>query len=334
LARVKLVAAVVSSAIGGLLALPLLAGGTTGQAIAGCGDVQRVLDTIRTLESGGDYTAKAALASASGAYQIIDSTWAAWSAAAGVGTEYEHASDAPPAVQDAVAGHQVQRILDEYHDVSYIPVAWYYPAAISNPALMDIVPMPDAGNRFTPREYQSRWMTVYESKAATGTIVCGPVLAGGEWSLPVDRALIDANPAALTAPHHDYPAWDFGIPVGTPIYAIRGGTVDRVSTWSGNCYGNRDGCVDKCGTGVTIEDSDGVRWIYCHATRLTVALGDEVVAGRLIMLSGNTGHSSGPHLHLGIRIDGVDHCPQPLLGMLYSSAVASIPDVPIAGCTF
>lgn len=334
MARVKLVAAVVASAIGGLVALPLLAGGTTGQAIAGCGDVPRVLDTIRTLESSGDYTAKAALASASGAYQIIDSTWAAWSAAAGVGTEYQHASDAPPAVQDAVAGHQVQRILDEHHDVSYVPVAWYYPAAISNPALMDIVPMPEAGNRFTPREYQSRWMTVYESKAATGTIVCGPVLAGGEWSLPVDRALIDANPAALTAPHHDYPAWDFGIPVGTLIYAIRGGTVDRVSTWSGNCYGNRDGCVDKCGTGVTIEDATGVRWIYCHATRLTVSLGDEVVVGQQIMLSGNTGHSSGPHLHLGIRINGVDHCPQPLLDMLYSSTVASNTDLPIAGCTF
>ena len=65
MARVKLVAAVVASAIGGLVALPLLAGGTTGQAIAGCGDVPRVLDTIRTLESSGDYTAKAALASAS-----------------------------------------------------------------------------------------------------------------------------------------------------------------------------------------------------------------------------------------------------------------------------
>jgi hypothetical protein len=51
------------------------------------------------------------------------------------------------------------------------------------------------------------------------------------------------------------------------------------------------------------------------ASRLTVNLGELVVAGQQIMLSGNTGHSSGPHLHLhlGIRIDGVDYCPQPLL---------------------
>jgi hypothetical protein len=327
----KLIATIVTTAISGLLALPLLAGGTTGQAIAGCGDVPRVLDTIRTLESGGDYTVKAAHASASGAYQIIDSTWAAWSAAAGVGTEYQHASQAPPAVQDAVAGHHVRLILDQYHDVSYVPVLWYYPAAISNPALMDIVPAPEAGNTLTPRRYQTRWMDVYASKASTSTIVCGPVLAGGEWSLPVDRSFIDANPAALSAPHHDYPAWDFGIPVGTTVYAIHAGTVDRVSNWSGNCYGNRNACADMCGT---IQDTDGVRWIYCHASRLNVSLGDQVVAGQPIMLSGNTGHSSGPHLHLGIRIDGVDHCPQSLLMDLYSNVTPRAPQfLPTAACS-
>ena len=178
---------------------------------------------------------------------------------------------------------------------------------------MDIVPAPEAGNTLTPREYHSRCMDVYDSKAAVGTVVCGPVLAGGEWSLPVDRTFIDASPAALSAPHHDYPAWDFGIAIGTTIYAIHAGTVDRVSNWSGNCYGDVVSCVDMCGTGLTIQDTDGVRWIYCHASRLTVSLGDRVAAGQPIMLSGNTGHSSGPHLHLGIRIDGVDHCPQPLL---------------------
>ena len=191
--EVRLIAAVIAAAIGGLLALPLLAGGTTRQAVAGCGDVARVLDTIRTLESGGDYTAKAAHATASGAYQILDSTWAAWTAAAGAGTEYRHASQAPPAVQDAVAAHRVQLILDQYHDVSYVPLVWYYPAAITNPAFMDVVPAPEAGNTLTPRQYQTRWMSLYKSKAATGTVTCGPVLAGGASSLPVDRVLIAAR---------------------------------------------------------------------------------------------------------------------------------------------
>jgi hypothetical protein len=331
---VKLVAVIVTAAISGLLALPLLAGGTTSRAIAGCGDVPRVLDTIRTLESGGNYTVTAAHASASGAYQIIDSTWAAWSSAAGFGSEYQHASQAPPAVQDAVAGHHVQQILDQYHDVTYVPLAWYYPAAISNQALMDVVPAPGAGNTLTPRQYQNRWMGVYNAKTTTGTVVCGPVVAGGEWSLPVDRTFIDANPAALSAPHHDYPAWDFGIPVGTAIYAIHAGIVDHVSTWSGNCANEANACVDTCGTGLTIRDTSGVHWTYCHASRLIVTPGDQIVAGQPIMLSGNTGHSSGPHLHVEIRLNGIQHCPQPLLTELYNGAAPSTAQsLPTTGCS-
>ena len=330
----KLIAAFVASAIAGLLVLPLLAGGTTGRAIAACGDVPRVLDTIRTLESGGDYTVSAAHASASGAYQIIDSTWVGWSVAAGVGTEYQHAAQAPPAVQDAVAGYHVQLILNQYHDVSYVPLAWYYPAAITNKALMDVVPAPEAGNTFTPRQYQTKWMGVYDSKSAVGTVVCGPVLAGGEWSLPVDRPFIDTNPDALTWPHHDYPAWDFGIPVGTTIYAIHAGTVDRVSNWSGNCGSDQSACVDRCGTGLTVVDANGVRWIYCHGSRLDVSIGDQVVAGQPIMLSGNTGHSSGPHVHVEIRVDEVQHCPQPLLSDLYANtAPPALIDLPTTGCS-
>ena len=330
----KLIAAIVISSISGLLAVPLLAGGTTSHTIAGCGDVPRVLDTIRTLESGSNYTVTAAHASASGAYQIIDSTWAGWSRAAGIGTEYQHAAQAPPDVQDAVARYHVQLIVNQYHDVSYVPLAWYYPAAIANTALMDVVPATQAGNTLTPRQYQTKWMGVYDSKAAVGTVVCGPVLSGGEWSLPVDRSFIDTNPAALTWPHHDYPAWDFGVPVGTTIYAIHAGSVDRVSNWSGNCGSDQTACIDTCGNGLTVVGTDGVRWIYCHGSRVTVSLGDQVVAGQPIMLSGNTGHSSGPHVHVEIRINGIQHCPQPLLSDLYTNATPPAPALlPTAGCS-
>ena len=158
----KLIAAFLAACIAAVLSIALLAGAVNLPADP-CGDVPTVLATIRTLESGGDYTAKAQLASASGAYQIIDSTWASWSRDAGVGTEYRHASDAPPAVQDAVAAHRVTQILDSYHDVSVIPLIWYYPAVLNNPALLDILPAPEAGNRLTPRQYQTRWMTLYTS---------------------------------------------------------------------------------------------------------------------------------------------------------------------------
>ena len=39
-----------------------------------------------------------------------------------------------------------------------VPIIWYYPAALTNPALMDIVPKPEAGNVLTIREYQWRWL--------------------------------------------------------------------------------------------------------------------------------------------------------------------------------
>jgi murein DD-endopeptidase MepM/ murein hydrolase activator NlpD len=332
----KLAVGLTGLAVAGILSLPLLAVTGTGSpataGFVGCGDMPRILETIRTQESGGNYQAQATGSTASGAYQIIDTTWAGWTSAARIGTEYRHAANAPPDIQDAVAAHQAQRILDQYHDVSMIPLVWYYPETITNPTLLDIVPMPEAGNTITPRQYQTSWLKIYAANAAGSSSACGTTMPGGEWALPFDRTIIDANPAMLAAPHHDYPAIDLPIPTGTPIYAIHAGTVLSVSTYSGNCYGNRDGCPDLCGTGLTIQDQTGTHWIYCHATTLTVEAGQHVAAGQQIMISGNTGHSSGPHLHLGIRTNGTNRCPQPLLQAIHSSTTPPT-ELPSTGCT-
>jgi hypothetical protein len=166
---VKAAAAITATAVAVLLSLPFLAArpappaADTSYSTSTCSDVAAILQTIRTLESGGNYTAKAAKATASGAYQIIDTTWAAWALAAGIGTTYTHASQAPPAIQDAVAAHHVQGLLLQYHDVSVIPLAWYYPAAINDQKLRDVVPAPQAGNVLTPRQYQTRWLDRYTS---------------------------------------------------------------------------------------------------------------------------------------------------------------------------
>jgi Peptidase family M23 len=330
----KLAVGLTGLAIAGILSLPLLAvtgGSPVAAGFVGCGDVPRILETIRTQESGGNYLAQAAGSTASGAYQIIDTTWAGWTAAAGIGSQYRHAATAPPDTQDAVAAHQVQLILDQYHDVSMIPLVWYYPETITNPALLDIVPMPEAGNTITPRQYQTSWLKIYAANAAGSSSACGSTMAWGEWALPFDRTIIDANPAMLAAPHHDYPAIDLPIPTGTPIYAIHAGTVISVSTYSGNCYGNRSNCPDLCGTGLTIQDQTGTHWIYCHATTLTVTAGQHVTAGQQVMTSGNTGHSSGPHLHLGIRTNGTNHCPQPLFQAIHTGTTPP-PELPTTGC--
>lgn len=302
-----------------ILTLPILGvagnfGGSSGSML--CGETAVILDTIRTLESGGDYTAQAKGATASGAYQMIDATWRHWSAQVGYDGTWPRAFQAPPAVQDRAAEALLAHIRTVYGtDVSLVPVAWYYPAAITRPALMDIVPFPSAGNTLTPRRYQAKWMRVYESKLG-GVSECGPTVIDGEWALPVPRALLEANPAAIRAPHHDYPAWDFPTPVGTEVYAMRAGTIVWVSTWPGNCGGVVAGCPSRCGTGLTVLDHDGYRWIYCHASRLVVPRGAKVMAGELLMYSGNTGNSFGPHLHVGLRRGGDDLCPQPVIGAL------------------
>lgn len=85
---------------------------------------------------------------------------------------------------------------------------------------------------------------------------------------------------------------DWATPTGTTIYASSGGTVTRAG-WSSS-YGY---CV-------YIQHPDGVETRYAHNSKLLVKVGQAVKQGQSIALSGNTGDSSGPHLHFEIRING------------------------------
>ena len=171
-------------------------------------------------------------------------------------------------------------------------------------------------------------------------LLSGPVPADTDGSLPGPRELIDADPRALTAPHHDYPAWDWTIPSNTPIYAIRGGTVVNTQHWTRNwwdygCDQNRRGECSTCGVGLTIVSPDGVRWTYCQGSNLTVADNAIVEAGQQIMWSGNTGRSGTPHLHVEIRVNGIQRCPQELLSSLAANTVGLDPaNLRLTGCSF
>ena len=117
--------------------------------------IANILATIRYLESRGNYTIGPNRGNASGAYQFIESTWNGYGG-------YQHAYQAPPAVQDERAGADVERFLQMWNnDVSMVPVMWYYPRAARDIELMDIVPVPSAGNILTVREYQQRWLAVW-----------------------------------------------------------------------------------------------------------------------------------------------------------------------------
>jgi hypothetical protein len=112
-----------------------------------------ILATIRTLESGGDYTAESSSSTASGAYQFLDGTWGGYGG-------YARAKNAPPHVQDAAAIELATRILNANNgDVSTVPVSWYL-GHVPVGAEWDTVPAA-GGNTLTPREYQARWLEVY-----------------------------------------------------------------------------------------------------------------------------------------------------------------------------
>lgn len=121
-------------------------------------NIEKILATIRTKESGGDYGAQARGSTASGAYQFIDSTWNSVTGKYGIGQEYRRAKDAPPAVQDAVAAAYVQDILrNNGNDVSKVPLVWYTGNAAGNISASAIA----ANNGLTPQAYQADWMSIY-----------------------------------------------------------------------------------------------------------------------------------------------------------------------------
>lgn len=94
---------------------------------------------------------------------------------------------------------------------------------------------------------------------------------------------------------------DWSCSVGTAIKASCGGKV--VSAGWANGYGN---CV-------VLSHSDGKQTRYAHLSKILVSVGQKVAQGEKIALSGNTGNSTGPHLHFEILIGGVQANPMKYL---------------------
>ncbi|MFA0961637.1 M23 family metallopeptidase [Roseivirga sp. BDSF3-8] len=97
--------------------------------------------------------------------------------------------------------------------------------------------------------------------------------------------------------HANLHAVDFHMKEGEPVYAARGGLVVEVREDSNR--GGANPAYEKHGNKVIILHEDGTFGEYAHLKQygVTVEVGEEVSAGQLIAKSGNTGFSSGPHLH-------------------------------------
>ncbi|MGI9205481.1 MAG: M23 family metallopeptidase [Woeseiaceae bacterium] len=95
-------------------------------------------------------------------------------------------------------------------------------------------------------------------------------------------------------------AIDFNMPVGTPVHAARDGIVARtVESHNKGCW--EDGC-GKFANFIVVLHDDGTTGEYYHLQQngALVAPGDRVTAGQKIGLSGNTGHTTMPHLHFAV----------------------------------
>jgi murein DD-endopeptidase MepM/ murein hydrolase activator NlpD len=101
-------------------------------------------------------------------------------------------------------------------------------------------------------------------------------------------------------------AVDFPVPTGTPVYAAREGVV--VGSEGSNNVGGASPEYRQYANYVIIEHSDGTMGNYYHLKQggNAVAIGQKVAKGDLLGYSGNTGYSSGPHLHFSVsKVDPI-----------------------------
>lgn len=115
-------------------------------------------------------------------------------------------------------------------------------------------------------------------------------LASHRWVLPIKGATFTSGFGWRWGRMHE--GNDFACPVGTPVAAMSSGTV--ITTGWENGYGNM----------IAIRYWDGTVSLFAHLSQVTTTVGAAVTSGQIVALSGNTGHSTGPHLHLEIHPGG------------------------------
>jgi len=126
----------------------------------------------------------------------------------------------------------------------------------------------------------------------------------GTFIRPCKTTRISDNFAAHKARGSGLPGTDFVCPVGEQVFASQDGIVTRAgATPLAN------------GKNIRIAHPDGTTTYYLHLSRIDVVVGQHVAQGNVIGLSGNTGHSTGPHLHFSVaNAQGVLIDPESVIG--------------------
>lgn len=130
---------------------------------------------------------------------------------------------------------------------------------------------------------------------------------------PVDNPIItqyfgntpfaSKNPQVYNGAGHN--GIDFGTKIGTPIYSVASGTVIGVGNTDTACVGV------SYGKWVLVRHNNGITSLYAHLSVPQVVVGQVVSVHEKIALSGNTGYSTGPHLHFTLYASDAVHIAGP-----------------------
>lgn len=140
--------------------------------------------------------------------------------------------------------------------------------------------------------------SAYGTVNTAGTISSGKVGLGIDLIRPVSGTISSRFGANSSIRRSSHTGLDIATSSGTPIVAAASGTVSFAG-YKGS-YGNL----------LVISHGNGVQTYYAHCSRLYASVGQTVSQGETIAAVGSTGNSTGPHLHLEVRVDGVAYNPQ------------------------
>jgi hypothetical protein len=126
-----------------------------------------------------------------------------------------------------------------------------------------------------------------------------PLRCGGPYT--VSQGNFDTKCTVYSHTGQSAYAYDFSVGLNTPVLAMKGGVVTHVrnDVKPGNpCYSGGDSSCINTVNYVTIKHPDGFGTVYVHLNDASVSVGQTVVQGQQIGLSGGTGWSTGPHMHV------------------------------------
>jgi murein DD-endopeptidase MepM/ murein hydrolase activator NlpD len=153
--------------------------------------------------------------------------------------------------------------------------------------LSDMNSLPNSNSIIdTSNDLISPWLTMMFTKLLGDDSVSTPNTSKSPLGNPVNGVLTQTS-------HSGHVALDFGVAVGTNVKSTMDGKV-TFAGWNNEGYGN-----------LVIVDNGMYKTYYAHLSSIPVNVGQTVRKGETVGLSGNTGNSTGPHLHYEVRKNGV-----------------------------